>query len=465
MTTPQQPFFDVRMNGFRDRVEVAAVLALLDARTAPLPAETIPLSHVSGRVLAEAVVSPVDVPGFARAAMDGFAVQAADTLTAAASNPVALILIGDAKPAKPFAGTIGTGQAVRIMTGAPLPAGADAVLMAEVAQLQPDGRVLVREPVAVGKHVGRVGEDVAKGREVLPAGRRLRPQDVGLLASIGVGGVRVHRRPRVALLVTGNELLPPGAVPAGFKIVDSNSPMLAALVARDGGECLPVQYLPDDYEAVRDAIRDADADVILVSGGSSVGTEDHAPRAVAELGELAVHGVAIRPASPLGVGFLVKRRGEGVKGRRGEGVKGRKGEEATDTSGAESGSSVTPSPLHPFTPSLHDPLLFLLPGNPVSCLCGYDLFAGRVVRRLGGRAWELPYRKVSLPLGAKIVSAAGRVDYVRVKVEAGRVMPIATSGASNLSSTVTADGFVLVDRDREVLAPGEMVEVWMYDER
>src|SRR5207248_8998940 len=114
------------------------------------------------------------------------------------------------------------------------------------------------------------------------------------------------RRPRVAVLMTGDELLPPGSMPEGYRIVDSNSPMLAALVGRDGGECLPVRYLPDRYEAVRDAIRDADADVILVSGGSSVGREDHAPRAVAELGELAVHGVALRPASPTGVGFLAE---------------------------------------------------------------------------------------------------------------------------------------------------------------
>src|SRR5947199_192730 len=120
-----------------------------------------------------------------------------------------------------------------------------------------------------GRHVGRVGEDVAKGREVLPAGRALRPQDVGLIASIGVGTVTVVRRPRVAVLVTGDELLPPGSVPEGFRIVDSNSPMLAALVARDGGECLPVRYLPDRYDAVRDAIRDCGADVILVSGASS----------------------------------------------------------------------------------------------------------------------------------------------------------------------------------------------------
>jgi molybdopterin molybdotransferase len=360
------------------------------------------------------VVTAVDVPAFARAAMDGFAVRAEDLRGATTDHPISLAVMGEALPARPFAGTVGPGQAVRIMTGAPIPAGADAVLMAEFAQ-EAGGRVLAHASVAPGKHVVSVGEDVAKGREVLPAGRALRPQDVGLLASIGAGTVSVIRRPRVAILVTGDELLPPGSVPDGFRIVDSNSPMLAALVARDGGVCLPVQYLPDRYEAIRDVLRDADADVILVTGGSSVGTEDHAPRVVAELGELAVHGIAIRPASPTGVGFLAGR------------------------------------------------VVFLLPGNPVSCLCAYDLFAGRVVRRLGGRPWELPYRRVTLPLTAKVASAAGRVDYLRVRVMEGRAEPIAAGGASNLSSAVAADGFVLVDRDLDGFAAGESVEVWLYE--
>lgn len=437
-------FFDVRMRGFRDRAEVADVVALLAARTAPLPAECIPLAAAAGRVLAAAVVSAADVPGFARAAMDGFAVRAEDTFGADAYNPLALALIGESLPARPFAGVVNPGQAVRITTGAPLPAGADAVLVAESAEEEPGGRVLAREPVSPGRHVGRVGEDVARGREVLPAGRRLRPQDVGLIASIGVGEVQVIRRPRVAILVTGNELLPPGSAPTGYAIVDSNSPMLAALVARDGGECLSVRHLPDRYDVVRDAIRDCAADVTLISGGSSVGKEDHAPRAVAELGELAVHGVALRPASPLGVGFVQKPNPPAPFLRR-------------------EGGEVR-SPLSFQERGLGGEVLFLLPGNPVSCLCGYDLFAGRVVRRFGGRDWELPYRRATFPLASKIVSAIGRVDYVRVKRVNDAVEPIAVSGASILSTTVTADGFVLVDRDREGFAPGEAVDVWLYDD-
>jgi molybdopterin molybdotransferase len=413
--TDPSPFFDVRMRGFRDRSEVEDVLGILQARTARLEGENVTPGAAAGRVLAEPVMSMVDVPGFARAAMDGFAVRAEDTFGADAYNPLPLTLIGEALPARPFASEVGPGQAVRVMTGAPMPVGADAVLMAEVAQVESADRVLAREAVSPGRHVGRVGEDVAKGREVLPSDRRLRPQDLGLLASIGAGTVNVVRRPRVAILVTGDELLPPGSIPEGYRIVDSNSPMIEALVARDGGTALSVQYLPDRYEAVREAIHDARADIVLISGGSSVGKEDHAPRAVAELGELAVHGVALRPASPTGVGFIPPRT------------------------------------------------VFLLPGNPVSCLCAYDLFAGRVVRKLGGQQWDLPYRRTQLPLASKIVSAVGRVDYVRVGVAGDLVHPIAVSGASILSTTVKADGFVLVDRDREGFAPGESVEVWLYD--
>jgi molybdopterin molybdotransferase len=408
------PFHDVRMRGFQSRTPVDVVLDVLAARTRPLQPEDVPVREAAGRLLARPVVAAADVPSFERAAMDGFAVRSADVAGATSDIAVSLALAGESLPARPFTGTVEAGQAVRIMTGAPFPAGADAVVVAEAAREEGD-RVLIHTAVPAGKHVARVGEDVAKGLELLFAGRRLRPQDVGLIAAVGVGTVPVVRRPRVALLATGDELLPPGSMPAGYRIVDSNSPMLAALVARDGGVCESVRYVPDRYDAVRAAIQETDADVILVSGGSSVGSEDHAPRAVAELGELLVHGVAIKPAGPMGVGD--------VNGRT----------------------------------------VFLLPGNPVSCLCAYDLFAGRVVRKLGGREWELPYRTLTLPLMGNIQSAVGRVDYVRVVIAFEMVDSVAARGSSILSSTVAADGFVLVPAKREALSAGEAVEVWLYD--
>jgi molybdopterin molybdotransferase len=414
MNPVEPPSFDVRGRGFQSRADVAALLHLLNTRTAVLPSEIAGSPSAAGRILASSLHSPVNVPGFIRAAMDGFAVRAADTLGATTEHPQPLTLVGESRPARPFASALETGQAVSIVTGAPVPDGADAILVTEAATVL-DGRALARQQVAAGKHVAQVGEDVKQGQALLPAGRKLRPQDVGLLASIGIASIEVVRKPRIAILVTGNELLPPGTKPRGYEIVDSNSPMLSALAARDGAVCLPVQRLPDEEAILRNALAKTceTADVILVSGGSSVGAEDYTPRVVASLGELAVHGIAIRPASPTGVAFLPRH---------------------------PPGSSPIP--------------VFLLPGNPVSCLCAYDIFAGRVIRRLGGRSWDLPHRKISLPLAAKITSVRGRVDYLRVKMAIG--------GASNLSSAVFADGFVLVGRDCEQLAEGDVVEAFLY---
>jgi molybdopterin molybdotransferase len=416
---------DVRMRGFAERADVEEVERFLAERTRPLGAEGVDVVSCAGRVLAEDVRAQVDVPPFARAAMDGYAVRGEDTFGASDYDPIELALVGLSLPGRGFDGRVEAGQAVRIMTGAPLPGGADAVLMAEVAS-EGDGRVSVREPVAPRRNVGAVGEDVRAGEVVLRAGRRLRAQDAGLLASIGAARPRCVRQPRVGLLVTGDELLPAGSWPRGQCIVDSNSVVLRALVERDGGDLLPFEILPDDPERLRKALESGAADVVLVSGGSSVGQEDHAPRLVAELGHLDFHGVAMRPSSPAGVGRI------GV---------------------GEAGGGSPP-----------ERWVFLLPGNPVSCLCAYEFFAGPTIRALGGRPRAWPHRRVQLPLGRKISSAVGRTDYVRVAIEAGHVVPVATSGASLLSSTVRAAGCVIVPRELEGMPEGAVVEVRLYDE-
>jgi molybdopterin molybdotransferase len=413
MSQPSPSDHDVRMRGFTRRTTVAEALDWIDRQSAPLGEETVPLEQAFARALARDVQSDVDVPGFARAMMDGFALRAADTLGASAYNRLALEVIGESMPGRPFAGCVGAGQAVRIMTGAPLPDGADAVLRAELVEIQP-GRILAQGDVPPEKHVGRRGEDITAGEIALRAGRVLRPQDLGLLASIGVARVPVVRRPRARIVVTGDELLPAGSKPEGAKIVDANGPMLRALVERDGGVAVYPGIVPDRPEAILEAIR-AEADVVLVSGGSSVGQEDHAPELLRRHGELAIHGLAMRPSSPAGMGTLDGR------------------------------------------------LVFLLPGNPVSCLCAYDFFARRAIRRMAGQSVEWPYRRVTLPLGRKIVSTVGRLDYLRVRIVGGRVEPLAIGGASILSSTTRADGFVLVPPDSEGQGPDSQVEVFLYD--
>jgi len=402
------------MRGFAERADVEEVLRFLAARVHALGAEPVAVDACAGRVLAEGVVAPVDVPGFARSAMDGYALRGEDTFGASAYEPARLEVVGEALPGRPAAARVSAGRAVRVMTGAPMPEGADAVAMAEVCR-ERDGHLEVADAVAPGKHVGRAGEDIRAGEAVLAAGRRLRAQDAGLLASLGVSTPICVRRPRVRMVVTGDELLPAGSRPVPPRIVDANSVVLRALVLRDGGLPLPFEILPDRPERIRAALREP-ADAILVSGGSSVGAEDFAPRLVAELGHLDFHGVSMRPSSPAGVGRI------------------------------------------------GDAWVFLLPGNPVSCLCAYEFFAGPAIRALGGRSREWPHPRVRLPLARKIASAVGRTDYVRVAIEGGRVVPLAISGASILSSTVRAAGCVIVPRELEGMPEGALVEVRLYDE-
>jgi len=410
----QQPSYDVRMRGFARRHTVAAALAWLDAHLKPLGSERVPLAATAGRVLAAPIVSAVDVPGFDRATMDGYAVVATSTEGAGPYSRLPLAVIGDSMPGRPFDGTVSAGQAVRVMTGAPVPRGADAVLPAEFVDAEPHGRTIVAlEAVSPGKNVGRIGEDIVRGAHLLEPGRVLRPQDVGVISSVGLAEVDVVRKPRARLIVTGNELLAAGTPPHGFHIADANGPMLTALAERDGGTVDFRGLVRDDAGAIADALL-ADADVVIVSGGSSVGIEDLAPGLVAQHGELAVHGIAMRPSSPTGMGRIGDR------------------------------------------------LVFLLPGNPVSSLCAYDFFAGRAIRVLGGRPADWPYRSVRGRLTRKISSPIGRLDYARVTMADGAVEPLAVAGASILSSTTRADGFVIVGDDSEGFAAGADVDVWLY---
>jgi molybdopterin molybdotransferase len=417
-----RPAEDVRMHGFSRRHTVDQALQWLDAQLRPLPAEAVPLRAAAGRILAAPIVSAIDVPGFDRATMDGYAVVADTTEGASPYNRIPLNVVGDAMPGAPFTGAIARGEAVRIMTGAPIPNGSDAVLPAESVDGDDHGTITAIATVSPQKNVGHRGEDVVCGTTLFEAGRVLRPQDVGVMSSIGEASARVIRRPRVRLVITGNELLPAGSTPRDFLITDANGPMLAALAERDGAVVDFPGLVRDDAAAIGAALGvgpvlvDGPApDIVIVSGGSSVGIEDLAPMLVATHGELAVHGIAMRPSSPTGMGTLGSR------------------------------------------------LVFLLPGNPVSALCAYDFFAGRAIRALGGRSKEWPYRSVRATLTRKISSPIGRLDYARVRrIQDGRAEPLSVSGASVLSSTTRADGFVIVEQDSEGFAAGAEVLVWLY---
>lgn len=404
---------DIRMRGFRDRSTVEEALAAALDGISPLPPETVGVLAAAGRVLAADVVSTVDVPAFPRSMMDGYAVRAEDTYGATAYNPIPLEVVGRSMPGTAPTDSVASGQCVMIVTGAAMPGDADAVLMVENT-VGSGERIEATAPVPTGRNVGRIGEDVSQGDLVLQAGRALLPQDVGLLSAIGRDPIEVVRRPSVRIVVSGDELLPPGASPVGTKIVDSNSPMLAALVERDGG--IPeIVRLPDDEGAMEAALARPGADVIVTAGAASVGSEDRVPVLVDKFGSLSIHGVTMRPSAPTGVGTI-----NGVR-------------------------------------------IVILPGNPVSCLAAYDFFAGPVVRSLGGRSPDWPYRTGRHTLVRRIVSQIGRTDYARVVVDGGLVDPIAISGSSVLSSVTGASGFVVIPSALEGYAEGTEVTVHCYD--
>lgn len=413
------------MKGFSRRATVDEALTWLDSvlpERSQLPVEEVLLRAGAGRILAGDVISQVDVPAFVRSMMDGFAVRSEETYGATPYNSIKFQIVGTSLPGAPYTGNVSPCDAVRIMTGAALPDGADAVLPVEFTETQKQTMLATGE-VSPGKHVGAVAEDVRRGSVVLNAGRRLRPQDLGVLSSTGCGRVSVIRQPRVRILITGNEILPSGMVPSGTRIADANGPMLHALVTRDGGLPLTGAIIPDDREqllaemsgSADPGTADVDpADIVLVSGGSSVGQEDHAPQLLSEHGTLAIHGIAMRPSSPAGMGILQNQ------------------------------------------------IVFLLPGNPVSCLCAYDFFAGRAIRSMSGLSKDWPYRIQRARLIRKLVSAIGRVDYARVILNVDEAEPLAIGGASVLTSTTLADGFVIIPADSEGYAEGSDVDVLLY---
>lgn len=400
----------------------ADAVRLIDERFGRLGCETIPVLSAVGRRLAEEVVAVGSVPGFVRAAMDGYAVRSRDTAAAADGIDVALEVIGESLPGDPFRTPIAQNQCVAIATGAQVPQGADAVIRLEFVDGE-SNRIRLNRSVTAGQDISAVDEDVSMGSVIAAPPRTLRPQDPATFASAGVHELQVFRQPRVALLATGAELLPAGTSAAPGHIVDTNSIVLRHLITRDGGTHSDVpgefgRIVTDDFDVIRAAMAELaeKADVVLVSGGTSFGRGDHAVSALADLGSVLFRGVRIRPGGPAAIGAV----------------------------------GAVP--------------VCLLPGNPVACMVVYDLLGRRIVRNLGGYLPDWPYLTRQARLSHPIRSIAGRVDLVRVRfIDFESVEQILRKGASNLSSTVRADGFLLVPEETAHYEAGAGVEIHLYE--
>ncbi|SHG79377.1 molybdopterin molybdotransferase MoeA [Halobaculum gomorrense] len=412
--------------GFKDRTRVAdARERLLSVADPHGRTETVPLTAADGRAVAEATTAPTPVPGYDRAAMDGWAVRAEDTFGASTRSPA--VLFAEDEEAGPEG-------AVRVHTGSELPPGANAVVKIERADEVGD-EVEVFDAVAEGENVGPTGEDVAEGQTLYEPPHRLRPSDLGLLKSVGTDEVAVAERPGVSVIPTGEELVQ--ADPDPGEVIETNGLTVSRLAERWGADATYRDIVTDDEDALREAVeRDLDHDAIVTTGGSSVGERDLIPEVIDEIGEVLVHGVALKPGHPVALGVVEE------------------------------------------TP------VIMLPGYPVACIVNAVQFLRPVVRELGSLPHD-PHPTRRATLTRKVSSEPGVRTFARVKLDptdgrgadtdgasdiardgdgpAFEATPTRASGSGMLSSVALADGWVVVPESREGLDAGEAVDVELWE--
>lgn len=393
------------------------------AQFSPLETTRFPLEGAAGRVLAETIRAETDLPAFDNSSVDGFAVRAEDVTEV----PVTLTVIGDIPAGRAPNFTLRAGQAARIMTGAKVPAGADAVVMVEdtdfshrAAGTPAPQQVCIQKAARPGENIRKRGADLRAGQEILPKGQVLRPQDIGMLAMLGAATLPVYRKPKVAIVSSGDELLPVGAPPEDGKIHDTNTYTLAALAAQSGCETLRLGVAADQREAVQrmlDQAVEAGADVIISSAGVSVGAFDFVKEVVESAGSLDFWKVDMRPGKPLAFGSY-----KGI----------------------------------PF---------FGLPGNPVSAFVGFLVFAHPALRRLGGL--ETARQDAARVVLAEAVESDGRESYLRAVVtrENGTSTARLTGhqGSGNLFSLVQANALLIIPSGVKSCPPGTEVEAWLLE--
>ncbi len=403
-----------RMRPFGDVITLEAARAILDATGTPIErTEMIPLEDANGRVVAADIIANDDVPPFSRAGMDGYALRASDTRGAsrAASRTlkrVHTLYTGQVSPVP-----VGEGQCIEIATGAPLPAGADAVVMVEETDADDRDIVRVFAEVQPQQNVGRQGADIKAGQVVVRAGETLNSSRVGALAAVGTVRVNVYQRPRVAILSTGNEVVVPGTPLEPGQIYDINRFTLAAVVSENGG--IPVAYppAPDTLDALVSTLDDLIAcDIVVFSGGSSVGERDLIRDAIAAKGRLLFHGVAVKPGKPTGLGVV------------------------------------------------KDKPVFAMPGYPTSCLSNAHMLLVPMLRRLA----RLPpriNRIVTLPLAHAIASASGRHQFYTVRIANGTATP-AFKASGDITSMSLADGYIEIPANVDRVEAGTQVDVTLF---
>ncbi len=402
------------MRPIRETIPLDEARALMRDHVHPVDrVETVDLADAHQRVLARPIVAGRDVPPFARAAMDGFAVIAADTFGAGAFNAKVLRRLETVHTGEVPTRVVEPGSCIEIATGAPMPTGADAVVMVEETEKDEAGRVKVFGPVYPGQNVGRQASDIRAGQPVSGPGDLLTPSRIGALAALGCDRVDVFAKPCVAILSTGNEIVTPGQPLAPGQIYDINRFTLAAIIAEHGGVPVPQPVSADtlvDLGRALDACRSAD--LVIFSGGSSVGERDLVLDLVGSRGEILFHGVAVKPGKPTLFGL---------------------------TDG---------------TPVLG------MPGYPTSCLSNGYMLLVPLVRRLAHLP-EFSPRVLTLPLGQRVVSTTGRHQFYTVRIVDGVAVP-AFKASGDITSMSQADGYIEIPAQTDIVEKGEIVEVRLF---
>lgn len=405
----------VRLKGFQKLVSTEEALDSLlnNVKLEHLKTVSVSLPNALNRVLAENIIAEEDLPRFNRSAVDGYAVKAKDTFSASQFKPKSLRLTVEK--------ALREGEAKEVWTGNPLPKGADAVLMLENVK-RVNSEIEVWTAVTPGENISKKGEDVAKGETAVKAGTRLKPHHLGLIASLGLTEVCVYEKPKVAVLATGNELVEVGQKPEEDQIFEANRLIISSLCRELGAEPLDVGIAKDNTEEISQKIKLGlkKADMILTTGGTSVGASDLVPAAVNSIGKpgVIVHGVAMRPAMPTALAIVNNKP------------------------------------------------VIILSGNPVAAMFGFEIFARPLIFKMMGLRQE-PRPVVAAKLTRRTSTALGRKTFVRVRVFQREsellAEPISARGSGIISTMVKANGYVIVPENREGLEEGETVMVHLFD--
>jgi molybdopterin molybdotransferase len=398
----------------RETIPLDEARALVLGAAVPIERiERVSIREAGGRVLAQTATSAVDVPPFDRAAMDGYAVIAADTFGASSFEPKTLRSLETVFTGQIARERVSRGTCIEIATGAPLPEGADAVVMVEETEKGSLGEIRVLTPVYPRQHVGRRGADIAAGQTLLSPGDLLTPSRVGVLAAMGLIEVEVFARPRVAIVSTGNEIVDPGQPLGPGQLYDINQFTLSSIVAAHGGVPAVHPTVADNLSALdASAASTSDADILVFSGGSSVGERDLVIDVIAGLGEVIFHGIAVKPGKPTTFGRIDRR------------------------------------------------LVFGMPGYATSCLSNAYMLLVPLLRRVARLPAYQPHT-VRLPLARRVVSTTGRHQFYTVRIENGSAVS-AFKASGDITSMAQADGYIEIPAQTDIVEAGELVDIKLF---